>query len=73
MKKKNNAKTINGGLVLLFLVGTLTVLLIGGYSLMIIYGNNQKDNNMTSEQMQINSSNANVSVAEDGATATVVK
>lgn len=72
-KNKNNAKTINGGLSLLFLVGCLTVLLVGGYSLMVIYGNREKDDNIISNQMQINSNNSNVSVAEDGATATVVK
>ena len=71
MKKKNNAKTINGGLILLFLVGCLTVLLIAGYSLMVIYSNHKKDNEIASEQMQIN--NNNVSTAEDGATATIVK
>lgn len=73
MKKKNNSKTINSGMLLLFLVGCLLVLLVGGYSLIVIYSNKEKDNTPTSEQMQINSGQNNVSTTEDGATATIVK
>lgn len=73
MKKKNNSKEINSGMLLLFLVGCLLVVLIGGYSLVLIYSNNKEDKTPTSEQMQINSGQNNVSTTEDGATATIVK
>lgn len=73
MKKEYNNKSINSGMLLLFLVGCLITLLVGGYSLTVIYTNDQKDNIPSSEEMQINSGKQNISTTPDGATATVIE
>lgn len=74
LKKKNykfNDKSINSGLMFLFLAGCLLVALIGGYTLMVTYNNN-KNKDITTKNMNV--STTNKSVAEDGkGTATVVK
>ena len=84
-KKKNNYKfddkAINSGLLSLFLVGCLVLLLVGGHALTIVYSNMNKDNTITSDQMQIKTNDDNIdsyevdtSVAEDGeGTATIVE
>ncbi len=79
VKKKRdvrfNDKAINGGLLALFLVGCLTLLLVGGYALTVVYSNMDKDNTITSDEMQIRTNvDEDTSVAEDGeGTATIVE
>ena len=74
LKKKNykfNDKGVNNGLLFLFLAGCLLITLVGGYTLMVTYNNN-KNKTISSDKMNI--STTNKSVAEDGkGTATVVK
>lgn len=67
VKKKNyrfNDKAINNGLIFLFLAGCLIIALVGGYTLMLTYTNN-KNKTISSDKMQITTTQSR-SVAEDG-------
>ena len=72
--RKNNfdSTAINRGILFLFLAGCLITAIIGGYSVMLYYTTDHTNNTPSSNEMQINT-NKQQAVAEDGATATVIK